>query len=268
MVRLLIIAALVCIAVPTSANAYINGSLPGESRSAYERRMRSKAADASSEYQQKLNAALAPYHEAIGRNPQDGVAYYQRGLVYERFSAFKQAIADYDKAIEYAPDFGRSYYRRHLLEDRWNDGCPRDYSKLEMAVKLSPDFVPAVAELSRALILHATKSQFDQAELRAWALDLASQACTLTHHTDPICLVILANAQSACGEHARAAQTLKRADAMAVKCIRADGSPSYLIDVRVGIVENEKGNTHITYFNVNTRRISEYEIQNSANRKP
>ena len=43
--------------------------------------------------------AIIDYSEAIRLNPQDSIAYYNRGLAYHHLEQDEQAIKDFDEAI-------------------------------------------------------------------------------------------------------------------------------------------------------------------------
>ncbi len=61
-----------------------------------------------------FDAAIADFDKAIELNPEDAMAYYNRGTAYAGLEQFDAAIADFDKAIELNPDFVEAYHNRAL----------------------------------------------------------------------------------------------------------------------------------------------------------
>jgi tetratricopeptide (TPR) repeat protein len=58
--------------------------------------------------------AIADYDKAIALEPEDAVAYYNRGVSYLVLEQYERAIEDYDKAIELKPDYADAYNNRGL----------------------------------------------------------------------------------------------------------------------------------------------------------
>ena len=77
----------------------------------------------------KYNKAFADLDQAIRLNPQDDVAFYNRGNMYKNLEKYDQAIVDYDQAIRLNLQYSEAFY------DRWNtyialkkyDQAIRDY---------------------------------------------------------------------------------------------------------------------------------------------
>lgn len=63
----------------------------------------------------KSHKAIADYNKAIALNPQDAVAYWSRGNAYYRLGKNSQAIADYNKAIALDPQNADAYYNSGLV---------------------------------------------------------------------------------------------------------------------------------------------------------
>src|SRR6476660_6152506 len=53
----------------------------------------------------------------IQRNPQDAVAYFNRGFVYGELGEFDAAIADLTSAIEFDPNLAGAYHMRGFVFD-------------------------------------------------------------------------------------------------------------------------------------------------------
>ena len=56
--------------------------------------------------------AIEDYDEAIRVNPNDAVAYFNRGNAYHSLNKKKRAIEDYDQAIRLNPEYADAYHNR------------------------------------------------------------------------------------------------------------------------------------------------------------
>jgi tetratricopeptide (TPR) repeat protein len=76
--------------------------------------------------------AIADFTKIIELNPDDAIAYYNRGMAYSFLQNYSNAIADYNQAIELKPDYANAYYNRG------------------MAYKNLQDYQSAIADLKEA----------------------------------------------------------------------------------------------------------------------
>ena len=60
----------------------------------------------------KYKEALADYDRAIELNPDDAVAYSNRGIAKSELGQYEAAFTDYDAAIRLNPDSAEAYYNR------------------------------------------------------------------------------------------------------------------------------------------------------------
>ena len=80
----------------------------------------------------------------IGRNPNDAVAYYNRGIGYKNRNDYTSAIADYSRAIEINPSYALAYNNRCAVYNKTEkyDLAIRDCTK---ALKIRPNYANAYA---------------------------------------------------------------------------------------------------------------------------
>lgn len=80
----------------------------------------------------ELKKALENYNKAIAFNPENAIAYLNRGNIYARQFKWDLTLADYNKAIELDPEISaRAYYNRGIIYGRrqqWNKAMS-DYTK-------------------------------------------------------------------------------------------------------------------------------------------
>jgi tetratricopeptide (TPR) repeat protein len=74
--------------------------------------------------------AIADYNEAIRLNPNDAVAYYNRGNAKSDLGDNQGAIADYNEAIRLNPNDAEAYYNRGVVKSDLGDnqGAIADYN--------------------------------------------------------------------------------------------------------------------------------------------
>ncbi|NEQ24986.1 MAG: tetratricopeptide repeat protein, partial [Microcoleus sp. SIO2G3] len=58
--------------------------------------------------------AIADYEQALKINPNNAMAYYNRGLTRNRLKEHQAAIADYTESIRIQPTFAEAFYNRGL----------------------------------------------------------------------------------------------------------------------------------------------------------
>lgn len=84
-----------------------------------------------------LNLAIVEYSAVIQLEPANSMAYYNRGIIYQKLQNTGLAILDYSKAISLKPDYVSAYINRGNVYDTIKnvDLAIADYSK---AIQLSP----------------------------------------------------------------------------------------------------------------------------------
>ena len=86
---------------------------------------------------QELAHAISDCNYAIAANPNNPVAYANRGTLYLTYGDTRQALSDYEKALELAPHDAKNHYNRGvargLLGQR--EGAIADYTE---AIRLNP----------------------------------------------------------------------------------------------------------------------------------
>src|SRR5690348_13994580 len=63
------------------------------------------------------NDAIADCTEVIQRNPQNAIAYFNRGFIHGELGEFDSAIADLTRAKEFNPNFASAYHTRGFVYD-------------------------------------------------------------------------------------------------------------------------------------------------------
>lgn len=123
------------------------------------------------EYKHNYAEAIKQYTNAINLQPQNAMAYNNRGFLYGENRQYKEAIQDLNKAIELNLNFAEAYCNRgtvHIdLGQNYKDGIV----DLSRAIELMPDFITAynnrgfaynaegqydkaIADLSKAILLN------------------------------------------------------------------------------------------------------------------
>ncbi|MCS6938716.1 MAG: tetratricopeptide repeat protein [Roseiflexus sp.] len=117
-----------------------------------------------------LAQAVAAYTRAIALNPNNPIAYYNRGIACAEQGDLARAIADYTRAIDLDPKYAVAYYNRALARCKQGDlvGAIADYDNVllldpgdaracasrGMARYSQGDLDGAVADFDRALALY------------------------------------------------------------------------------------------------------------------
>lgn len=65
---------------------------------------------------QRYQEAISSYDQAIELNPNDGSCWRQRGYVLRQLKRYNDAVASYDRAIELNPNDSKAYLERGLTE--------------------------------------------------------------------------------------------------------------------------------------------------------
>jgi tetratricopeptide (TPR) repeat protein len=79
---------------------------------------------------------------AMAYNPDDPLAYYNRGLSYHEQGSYTQAIADYNRAIQLQPDFAVAYTNRGIAYSQQGNHT-QAIADCSRAIQLQPDFAVA-----------------------------------------------------------------------------------------------------------------------------
>ena len=83
-----------------------------------------------------MDEAIADFNEAIRINPNNKMAYVNRGVAKSTKADYKGAFEDYSDVIRIAPD-GASYFNRGVIRTELKDlkGAVEDFN---VAIKLEP----------------------------------------------------------------------------------------------------------------------------------
>ncbi|WP_373537852.1 tetratricopeptide repeat protein [Microcoleus sp.] len=75
--------------------------------------------------------SIADYDRAIQLNPNDAIAYNNRGVTKYALGRNQEAIADYDRAIQLNPNYADAYKNRGNLKSTLDDkqSAIEDYQK-------------------------------------------------------------------------------------------------------------------------------------------
>ncbi|MBI2296832.1 MAG: tetratricopeptide repeat protein [Betaproteobacteria bacterium] len=143
--------------------------------------------------------AIKDYSEAIRLDPGFSDAYAGRGTAYENLKRYEQAIKDYGEAIRLAPHEANNYANRASSYDklgRYQEAI-QDYNE---AIKLDPRDDDALDSLAWLLATGKNPALRDGKR----AVELALQACELTHWKEPGHIDTLAAAYARAGDFAAA----------------------------------------------------------------
>jgi len=108
----------------------------------------------SSDYE----TAIRAFSSCIQLNPSNVRAFLNRGISYECINNMKAAFADYGKAIELLPEDGKAYYIRGML--LWRLGDAMAINDLERSAELG--YKPAVDFLSKKASQKSPQENIDQ----------------------------------------------------------------------------------------------------------
>jgi tetratricopeptide (TPR) repeat protein len=98
----------------------------------------------------KLENAIVCYNKALEIDPDNALAYANRGNCYQSLRKLDAALADEDKSIELGLDEGLAYFNRAVTKTMLGreDDALRDY---DAALNRSPDLQPALANRAHLL---------------------------------------------------------------------------------------------------------------------
>ena len=90
----------------------------------------------------KLTEALEDYNNYIEQNPEDAIAYNNRGNIYANLEKYEEALKDHDKAIDLNPEAVEIYNNRGNVYDDLEkyEEALKDYDK---AIDLNPEYAKA-----------------------------------------------------------------------------------------------------------------------------
>ena len=107
---------------------------------------------------EEIERAIEEYDEAIRLNPNDAIAYKNRGTAYRNLGQFERAIEDYAEAIRLNPNDAIAYYSRgtdYCNLGQFERGI-KDYTE---AIHLNPDDVDAYYNRGLAYKLQDKKAE-------------------------------------------------------------------------------------------------------------
>ena len=94
--------------------------------------------------------AIENYNKAIESDPNDALAYNNRGLAYTEVGEPEAAMSDYSKAIELKPDYAEAYFNRglaylNLAPLGWGNPemVQKGIADLTKAIELKPEYADA-----------------------------------------------------------------------------------------------------------------------------
>jgi len=80
---------------------------------------------------------MQDYDEAIRLDPQNALAYFNRGNAYGAAGQYQQAIQDFDEAIRLNPKYAEAYYSRGLTYQKLGN-YERANQDIDKAIDLDP----------------------------------------------------------------------------------------------------------------------------------
>ncbi len=96
-----------------------------------------------------LQEAIAEYDEALRLNPQDAVAYANRGLTYLNLGDYQRAIANLDEALRLDPQNVLAYANRALSYTLLGNDVDAERDA-KRAIQLGIDRVALESEIEEA----------------------------------------------------------------------------------------------------------------------
>ncbi|MBD2249297.1 tetratricopeptide repeat protein [Nostoc sp. FACHB-888] len=89
-------------------------------------------------FQSDYTQAIADFNQALKLQPNDAVAYYNRGVAYIKQGNYTQAIADYNQALNLQPNFTDTYVSRGVAYAR-EGNYTQAIADYNQALKLQPN---------------------------------------------------------------------------------------------------------------------------------
>ncbi|MCX5666859.1 MAG: tetratricopeptide repeat protein [Candidatus Omnitrophica bacterium] len=98
----------------------------------------------------EFDKAIAEFNKAIEVNPNDPLAFYNRGSAYDCKRDYDKAISDYSKAIELNPKFATAYNSRAIdyYYKKDYDKAWEDVHTAEPMFKIHPEFLKMLRKAS------------------------------------------------------------------------------------------------------------------------
>ena len=106
-----------------------------------------------------FSEAIAGFSKIIELDPQDAIAYYNRGLAHFNIGKFDEAISDYSKAIQINPKFSEAYNNRGFVLVNMGE-VEKAIADYTLAIQSDPNNGRAHNNRARA---YATKEEIDNA---------------------------------------------------------------------------------------------------------
>ncbi|MBR1396921.1 MAG: tetratricopeptide repeat protein [Selenomonadaceae bacterium] len=110
-------------------------------------------------FNHNIDNAISSYTQAIELNPNNYIAYCNRGAAYNELNNYEQSIADFEKAIQLKADYPLTYYNLGLTHynAQLYEQAITDYGK---AIELDQKF--SAAYVNRGFVKYGLR-QFDEA---------------------------------------------------------------------------------------------------------
>lgn len=110
-------------------------------------------------YAGEYEKAIDNYTKAIEINPEDAMAYNNRGVAYHKLEQYENAISDLTKAIEIHSEESNYYRNRGVSYHHFKqyEKAIKDFTK---AIEIDPENIQAYKNLSEVLIV---KGAYDEA---------------------------------------------------------------------------------------------------------
>lgn len=99
--------------------------------------------------EKKYNEALADFDKASELNPNSELPYFGRGWVYNQQKKYEAAIKEYDKVIELNPKYAIAWNNRGAAKS-WLNLMREAIADYDKAIELKPNYVQAYENRSKA----------------------------------------------------------------------------------------------------------------------
>jgi tetratricopeptide (TPR) repeat protein len=118
----------------------------------------------------RWDEAIADYNHVLELDPQDAMAYNNRGNAKAGLGKWQAAILDYRKATEFTPNFAfaRANYALALYETNQRDKAIREMRNI---VRKYPQFADMRAALTAAYWVTGSKGEAESNWVAAYGLD-------------------------------------------------------------------------------------------------
>jgi protein O-mannosyl-transferase len=165
----------------------------------------------------KEQMAMDLFSEAAREHPHSAEAQHAYGVGLLKTGSVDDATLRFRKALELNSSFAPAH--RHLAQALAALGRPHDaIVSYQKAIALRPSFAEALNDLAWLLATHPD----DNVRNAQQAVDVASRACAITKHQQPIPMITLAAAQAEMNRFDEAAVLLRRATSLARSALAED----------------------------------------------